>query len=173
VVREEDRLRGLQVRVARHDHVHIRLGKVNERRLQRAELVNNRVDLITQPKAHICRDLIIAAAAGVQALARIADLGDQRRLDVRVNIFHARSHERRPASMSFRTACRPLMIFAASALAMIPQSPSMRACATLPRMSHGASRASNETDCPKASTSACVPPSKRPPHNLLMNFRPS
>ena len=61
----------------------------------------------------------------------------------------------------------PDAILRTSPLAMMPHAPSMLAWAMLPRMSHGARRASNETDSPKRSTSASVLASKRPPQGFF------
>ena len=46
-----------------------------------------RVDLAAQPQAHVGRDLVVARAAGVQALAGVADERGQARLDVEVHVL--------------------------------------------------------------------------------------
>jgi hypothetical protein len=45
------------------------------------------VDLVAQPQAHVGRHLVVAAAPGVQALARQADELGETRLDVQVHVL--------------------------------------------------------------------------------------
>ncbi len=49
--------------------------------------VADQVDLATQPQAHVGGHLVVAAAAGVQALARVAHQLGQARFDVQVHVF--------------------------------------------------------------------------------------
>ena len=51
------------------------------------DLAGNAVDGVTHPEAEIDRDLVVAAARGVQALARFADAFGQPRLDIHVDVF--------------------------------------------------------------------------------------
>ena len=74
VVAEGHRLRDLQVREARHDErgVARRPGRAARAR-SAASSQRMRVDRVAQPQAHVGRDLVVARAAGVQALAGVAD----------------------------------------------------------------------------------------------------
>jgi hypothetical protein len=87
VVCERDRLRHLQVREAGHHGLDVLAGELDERALQLGEEGTDRPDLVAQPEAHVGRDLVVARAAGVQALAGVAGELDQARLDVEVNVF--------------------------------------------------------------------------------------
>ena len=87
VVRERHRLRDLQVGEAGQDGLGVRRGDLDQRALQLGEQGGDQVDLVAQPEAHVGRDLVVARAAGVQALAGIADELDQARLDVQVHVL--------------------------------------------------------------------------------------
>ena len=58
-----------------------------QRGLAGLETGQNAVDRVAQVQADIGRHLVIARAAGVQALAGIADFGGQRGFDVEVDVF--------------------------------------------------------------------------------------
>ncbi|MGN5480558.1 hypothetical protein ACTMU2_38970 [Cupriavidus basilensis] len=77
----------MQVGEARQDGVGVLAGQVQQRHAQRAEQRDDVVDLAAQPQADVGRDLVIARAARVQALAGIADQRGQARLDVQVDVF--------------------------------------------------------------------------------------
>ena len=87
VVRERHRLRDLQVREAGQDRLGVLRRELDQRALHVAEQQGDVVDLVAQPQAHVGRDLVVARAAGVQALAGIARELDQARLDVEVHVF--------------------------------------------------------------------------------------
>ncbi len=87
VVAEAHRLRHLQVGEAGQDDLDVLLGDVEQRLLQVDQQAADQVDLAAQPQAHVGGDLVVAAAAGVQALARVADQLGQARLDVQVHVF--------------------------------------------------------------------------------------
>ena len=87
MVAEADRLRDLQMREAGHDGVGVLRGHFDQRELQSFEQFADGVDLVTQPQAHIGSDLVVAAAPGVQTLARVAHQLSQPRFDVQVNVF--------------------------------------------------------------------------------------
>jgi hypothetical protein len=55
--------------------------------LQVGQQAAYQVDLAAQPQAHVGGDLVVAAAAGVQALAGVAHQLGQARLDVEVHVF--------------------------------------------------------------------------------------
>src|SRR6185369_12046970 len=85
--RERDRLRDLQVREARHDGLDVLAGELDESALQLGEEGADHLDLVAQPEANVGRDLVVARAAGVQALAGVAGELDQARLDVEMDVF--------------------------------------------------------------------------------------
>src|SRR5207253_962675 len=71
VMSERDRLRHLQVREARHQGVHVRLGQVQQPLAERAQDRPQRVDLAAQPQADVGGDLVVARAGDVEALAGV------------------------------------------------------------------------------------------------------
>ena len=87
VVAEGDRLRHLQVGEARHHGVGVRLGQIDQRSLAGAESGQNAVDRVAQVEPDVGRHLVVAAAAGMQALAGVTDFGGQCGLDVEVDVF--------------------------------------------------------------------------------------
>ena len=84
---ERDRLRDLQVREAGHDRAGVLLGQIDQREAQSLQQIADAVDFAAQPQADVGRDLVVARAAGVQALAGIADQRRQARFDVQVHVF--------------------------------------------------------------------------------------
>ena len=88
-MRQIDRLRPLQMRVARDDHFPLPLAQPHQRALQEHDLPLQLRDLLPQPKPHIQRHLVVARAAGVQLGPR-RHAARQRRLDVHVDIFQLR-----------------------------------------------------------------------------------
>ena len=87
VVRRQHRLGPLQVRVAGQDDVAVALGRVDERPLQLAQPAVEVVDGVAHPELDVGDDLVVAAAAGVQLAADVAEPLDQGPLDVRVDVF--------------------------------------------------------------------------------------
>ena len=73
VVAERDRLRDLQVREAGHDRVGVPLREIEERAAQRGESRRQTRRSRRAATADVGRDLVVARAAGVQALAGVAD----------------------------------------------------------------------------------------------------
>jgi hypothetical protein len=55
--------------------------------LQLGEQAADQVNLAAQPQAHVGGHLVVAAAAGVQALARVAHQLGQAGFDVQVHVF--------------------------------------------------------------------------------------
>ena len=91
-------------------------GELDQRALQLGEQRADRVDLVAQPEAHVGRDLVVARAAGVQALAGIAGELDQARLDVEVHVLEVDASSRTRRARSPRRSCaRPRLIAARSA----------------------------------------------------------
>ena len=87
MVREEDRLRTLQVRIARHDHVGIALRRLDKRTLQIGNAAEHGERLAAHIEVRVERDLIVAATRRVQPAARLADRVGQTLLDVHVDVF--------------------------------------------------------------------------------------
>ncbi|CAI2041383.1 Uncharacterised protein [Serratia liquefaciens] len=86
-MRESHRLRALQVGIPRHHRILIGFGGLHQRLLQLDDRLMQIADLLFAPQLQIGRDLIVAAAAGVQLLAQIADLLDQLLLHPAVDVF--------------------------------------------------------------------------------------
>ena len=101
VVRKAHRLRHLQVGEAGQDDVDVFLGHLDQRRLQFAQQAGDQVDLAAQPQADVGGHLVVAAAAGVQALAGVAHQLRQARLDVQVDVFQGQLPLER-AALDFR-----------------------------------------------------------------------
>ena len=60
MMREKDRLRALQVRVAGDEHFQVILTQFNQRALQVVNLVGELANLLAQPHARVERYLIVA-----------------------------------------------------------------------------------------------------------------
>ena len=90
LVAEADRLGALQMGVARHYIAGRALGLGAEGLDQIAELIRELVHGVPQPEPDIQRDLVVAAAAGVQPLAGVADAGGQRLLDKGMHVLGCR-----------------------------------------------------------------------------------
>jgi hypothetical protein len=88
-VREEDRLRPLKVRIARHHRVDLALGELHEGGPDGVDLAAARRDLVADPEPQIGRDLVVATPARMQLLAEVADTLDQTLLDPRVHVLGA------------------------------------------------------------------------------------
>ena len=84
---ERDRLRDLQMRVAGHDRFGVPFGERDESPPQRCERFGERVDLAAKPEPQVGRDLIVARASRVQALAGVADERGEPFLDVEMDVF--------------------------------------------------------------------------------------
>ena len=59
-MREQDGLRALEVRVARHDDVGIPLGEVEDRRLQRRQMDSRTAGRLDHVHAEVGRHLVVA-----------------------------------------------------------------------------------------------------------------
>src|SRR5205823_3695752 len=66
IMREKDWLRALQMRVTGHHKIHMLLREIKQRGLQRAKTSRDFCNLRFHIKTKIERDLIVAAACGVQ-----------------------------------------------------------------------------------------------------------
>ena len=87
VMAEGDRLRGLQMREARHDGRGILVGALDERFLQVAQHRLDLVDRVAHPQAHIECDLVVARTTRVQAPAGRTDQVGEPRLDVEMDVL--------------------------------------------------------------------------------------
>ena len=84
---EGDRLRGLQMREARHDGIGMRLGLGKQRALQREQSAVDSPAGRPHPEPEIRRYLVVARARGVQPAGGVArDLAEPR-FDVEMNVF--------------------------------------------------------------------------------------
>ena len=87
---EHDRLRSLQVGVARHDGLAVLRRLVGDHLDERHDQLFDGRDLFFEIELDVQRHLIVAAARGVQALAVVADALGQLALDKGVDVlgFH-------------------------------------------------------------------------------------
>src|SRR4051812_45171195 len=88
-MREVDRLRSLQMGVARHDKIDMFRGEIEQRSLERARLADDPLDLFLCVKSKIDSDLIVPAASGVELCAALTDARHQLSLDIHVEILEA------------------------------------------------------------------------------------
>ena len=87
VVTEGHGLGDLHVGEARHDDVAAALGLGNEHFLEVFNAGDDRVDFAAQIEADVGRDLVVARAARVEALAGVADQSGKAGFDVEVHVF--------------------------------------------------------------------------------------
>ena len=87
MVREQDGLGALQMRVARHDDIAVLLSRLDERALEVLDLLLHGHDLAAHVHVRVERDLVVAAARRVQAAAGLADGVGQAPLDVHVDVL--------------------------------------------------------------------------------------
>ena len=87
VVAEGHRLGDLQVREAGHRRRRFLLGQIDQRRAEGLDQHEDVVDRIAQVEADVGGHLVVARAAGVQALAGIADERGQALFDIEVHVF--------------------------------------------------------------------------------------
>ena len=87
VMAQRHRLRGLQMGEARHHRIGMLLGAGQQRVRQAGQRGQHLVDRIAHPQAEIGRDLIVAAARGVQAAGNGADRSRQLRLGQHMDVF--------------------------------------------------------------------------------------
>ena len=87
MVRQQDGLRVLHVGETGHDRALVFVGLLHQRGLKRADLLHQVVDLVAQIQPDVERDLVVAAAGGVNTRALGAERFGQRRLDVHVDVF--------------------------------------------------------------------------------------
>ena len=68
-------------------HVAVAVASADERPLQVDQAAVDLVDRVAAPQPQVGRDLVVAAAGGVQLAADVAEAVDQRPLDVHVDVF--------------------------------------------------------------------------------------
>ena len=91
---EEQGLGPLEVGVAGEQSLVFTLGEIEKGTLGGADFGEPVVDLFAGPETKIGRDLIVAAAAGVELLAEVADGLDEFEFNSRVDIFLSRAEGR-------------------------------------------------------------------------------
>src|SRR5438445_13728348 len=84
---EEDRLRPLRVRIARHHRVEMLLRPGDQRRFESIDRIEELRARALHVEAEVNRDLVIAAAAGVQLAAERAELLASAGLDGHVAVL--------------------------------------------------------------------------------------
>ncbi len=87
IVRRQHRLCPLQMGVARQDHVAVGGASADERLLDLDQTADDFVDRVAAPKPQVGRDLVVAAAGGMEFPADVADPVNQCPLDMQVNVF--------------------------------------------------------------------------------------
>src|SRR6185295_17652646 len=79
VMREQNGLRALKVRVTRHHRIKICFSQLNNRALKLADERVQAINLSAQKNPQISSDLIVAAATRMNLVSRIAYCGDKLR----------------------------------------------------------------------------------------------
>ena len=87
MVAEGDWLGNLQVRKPRHDSTRVTFSRIQQMFENDSLFGNDLIDLITGPKAHIRRDLVVSRTAGMELFPGLTDEFDQACFDVHVHIF--------------------------------------------------------------------------------------
>lgn len=87
MVRKQNRLRALEVRVARHDDALVENGALHQGTLHFAREFDYGINFIAAPEAHVSGHLIVSAARRVKLRAGRADAFRQGGLDVHVNVL--------------------------------------------------------------------------------------
>jgi hypothetical protein len=134
VMAEGDRLRDLEVGEAGQWRGRFLLARSSSRSGTR-QAGGDVVDRVAQIQANVGGHLVVARAAGMQALAGIADQRCQALLDVQVHVFEVERPDKAAASISRVTCAMPRSMSARSSLLMISCLASIVACASEARMS--------------------------------------
>ncbi len=90
MVGEEHRLRPLQVGVAGHDHVQVRLGLLYQRPLQVPHRGDQPAQGLLHVEVHVRGHLVVAAAAGVELARQRPHHPAEQMLHVHVHVFQRR-----------------------------------------------------------------------------------
>ena len=91
MMRKENRLRTLEMRIAGHNDFTVTLRRFHKCFLQLPNVIQYLDDRAAHKHMRIERDLIVAAARGVQTAARVADRVRETFLDIHVNILERRA----------------------------------------------------------------------------------
>ena len=152
-MRNQHRLRATHMCVSRHQGVAGR-SAWHERADQPHQCGLQHRNPATQVEPQIERHLIVARAAGVQPLARVADGFDQLALDEGVHVLVVAVDERRIARAPARArSVSAAWMAARSSAENTPAASIASAQARLPVMSSSTRRLSNGNERPKANTS--------------------
>ena len=106
-MREIDRLRPLQMRVAGDEDIRVASAQLHQGALKHSQLAQQADGFLTQPEPHVERDLVVARAPGVKLRAR-RHAPCQRGLDVHVDIFQLQLPLKAPGSDFFCNRFQPL-----------------------------------------------------------------
>ena len=87
IVRERDRLRSLQMRIAGHNRIQVGLCKIQQCFNQLVEQGAGFFACFTRVHARIKHALVIAAASGMQTLARLANPFGENGFNIHMNVF--------------------------------------------------------------------------------------
>ena len=167
VVREQHRLRVLQVRAPGHDRVGVRLGLRHERVDDAQDVAGDRARVIEEVHPHQGRDLVVAAAAGAQLAA---ELGTRRRAMSACSSAPCTSSScgpgrSVPSVMPRASTSSPSCIACSSSAVRYPAAASAFAWACEPAMSYSARSQSKCVDRLSAASSGEGPVAKRAPQS--------
>ena len=165
---EQDRLRPLQMRIARHDRVQVRL-RLPDAALPAACAAGRRTRRRACAGTGACRSRPGRCGCGRCAACRRPGRSRRSALS-RCSYGCLRRRSRTPARRGGSCRCTfssPSLIFSTSSAGRMPHLPSIVTCARLPWISSSASSLSNVIDAVYSSTSWSVFFVNRPPHNLL------
>ena len=87
VLGKGDGLRPLQVGISGHHRILMLPGLIQDCLLEREDLLHNLPDLPAQVEPQVHSHLVIAAAGGMQALARLTDAPGQQRLHIHMDVL--------------------------------------------------------------------------------------
>ena len=105
---ECDGLGALQMRISRHNRMRVFARNIDKRVRKRYDKRLNLRRLSPQIHAQIERHLVVAAAGGVQSLARVAYASGELRLYEHVDIFRAHIDSKRSAEQVAQYTLKPL-----------------------------------------------------------------
>jgi hypothetical protein len=120
VVGGEDRLGRAACACSGQDDAALALARLDQRLLGIDEEPVEVVDGVAGPEPEVGDDLVVAAAGGVELAAGVAELGDQGRLDVGVDVFWPNENGISPRSMVAAISSRAWMIESASSAEIRP-----------------------------------------------------
>ena len=136
VVGEAHGLRALQMGVAGQQRVEVLAGAQHERLLEPEQAALRGAGRVAQVEREVRRDLVVAAAAGVEAPGHRPDQVAQARLDVHVHVLEARVEgELAPLDLPADALRARRRRASASSAERIPAAPSIEAWAIEPRRS--------------------------------------